>query len=84
MSTDIGVFICAQHHGHRIPTGIGTNPVFNILIARQAGLILNGNRIDVRCLCMEGLIYTIDSCMRNLLIDEISSTLRTFVMDDTI
>ncbi len=33
MSPNIGVFVGAQYHRHRIPTGVGANPMLDILIA---------------------------------------------------
>ena len=69
MTAHIGIFIGTQHHRHRIPAGVGTNPVLDILIARNAGLQFHRNGIDIRCFSMKGLIDPIDSGMGYLLID---------------
>ena len=69
MATDIGVLIGTQHHCHGIPAGIGTDPMLDVLITRNAGLQFHRDGIDVGSFSMKGLIDPIDSGMGYLLVD---------------
>ena len=44
----IGLFVGANHHGHRVPTNDALDPAFGFTIARIRRLFVRRDRIDIR------------------------------------
>ena len=45
---DVGVLVRLEHHGHGVPSNEALDAAFDLAVAGEGGLVVGGNRVDVR------------------------------------